>query len=351
MKKLLVGLMVVLMTFVANPVLAETEGSSSTTITYDVEQKFTWSVPEQIVFTKNQNTDSKTGTVKVTECTIPSGTTAVISIDQINPLKNGNDKREYKVLDNGTELNKGDKVLSVPAGTDISDPSKSQKELTFELQYVDVQKAGTYTGTTVFKAEIKKLNRIGGVIYYDTEEDNGATYTFYDKDKKELTSYEGAYYYTVENKADDASDRYYVYATNDSGNLIQSEDHLNWSNSYEIVSDISNKTTAVVGSGKNDTEILVGKYVNDDSTIWYWINAQNTDKLNDNDDWFIGSYADLDLLNLNTDVLSSSYYVWSSSQDSDAPRYYAWGLDYGSWRDRGRKNRDDGGYAVALRAF
>lgn len=153
-----------------------------------------------------------------------------------------------------------------------------------------------FTSTACSKTKTsnkEELFEVGGIIFYDAG-DNGATYTFYDKDKNVLddayvgTEYEKApVYYSVKGKYSDA--RYYVVATDKDGNLVFGE-NLEWgAQDTQTSTDDHDRTK----SGKFNTlqalenpNSFIDCWGNDD-TIWTWINTQNLNCLNGHSDWYI----------------------------------------------------------------
>ncbi|MCQ2604079.1 MAG: hypothetical protein MJ215_03435 [Spirochaetia bacterium] len=140
------------------------------------------------------------------------------------------------------------------------------------------------------KWEIAKFE-VGGRIFY-IGADNGATYKFYDKDKKELevdlSSYvietsrtlDSAVYYSVENKG--AADRIYV------ANLDFDDSVYLWASKNEVVAN-----TDGIGTGKTNTETLAANAdYNVAGTIWKAINDLN----GDTGDWFIPANEELEIL-------------------------------------------------------
>jgi hypothetical protein len=125
----------------------------STTLSYTVEDAYTWTAPESIVFTTNVNNEAKTGSVSVSQNIIPNGKKLQIKVSPsqtaftITSVEGAT--RDYVVKKAGTALAAGDMVLEVAAGTNTG-----SQELSFELQSVAVQKSGTYTGTMAFVAAI-----------------------------------------------------------------------------------------------------------------------------------------------------------------------------------------------------
>lgn len=133
---------------------AENTTSGETNITYTVAESYTWTAPADITFDQNANTNAKAGTFEVTENVISYGKKLSIKIADDEDFKlvdtvSPSNTRDYKVMKEGSELAAGGVVLEVAAGTNTG-----TQEVSFELQSVGVQKAGTYTGTANFVSSI-----------------------------------------------------------------------------------------------------------------------------------------------------------------------------------------------------
>ena len=152
----LAGLAAVALTATLVPAFAlaaegTTPDTKSTTVKYTVEQSYEWSVPSDVTFAGNA--DSKTPeAVKVTNNVIPNGMSLYINLGT-DPFEimSGIDQRTYTVTDpSGKQLAPGANVLAVPSGK-----SRDEKALTFNLDRLPVEKAGTYTGTLTYEAKIE----------------------------------------------------------------------------------------------------------------------------------------------------------------------------------------------------
>lgn len=154
--------------------LYETKSSDTTEVKYTVSESYTWSVPSEIDFTKNETvttsgTTGNTQNVQVTKSVITPGKKLQIKINEssVTADKGGfgikttgvNGKivtLAYEVKakegagDNYTKtLNVGDSVLEVKAGDDTG-----MTELQFTLKKADIEQAGTYTGTLTYTASV-----------------------------------------------------------------------------------------------------------------------------------------------------------------------------------------------------
>ena len=117
-------------------------------------------------------------------------------------------------------------------------------------------------------------------------------------------------------------------------------------------------TDLAVGTGKTDTiNVLTNhsEYIWTSSsygdTIWYWINQQRNNKLNDCDDWFLPSIKDLNLM---ADVGTSSRDTiyngtfWTTTQTTQSNED-AWNMTRDTvWARTGKSAARS---VVAIRAF
>lgn len=143
----------------------------STTVKYAVTTDYQWSVPSEVDFGANKGVN-KTSTViwekgavlKVTKNVIPDGTELRITIagkDGAFQIANGNTTLNYTVStlgtdDNSTTVTSGDKVLTVPAGTNTANQDLCFTLSTAKGENNVAEVAGSYTGTAVFTAQVVK---------------------------------------------------------------------------------------------------------------------------------------------------------------------------------------------------
>lgn len=132
------------------PVLAN--DSANTTINYTVTEQYTWAAPATITFTSSGTAQS--GTINVTKNVIGAGKKLTIKIDAsedflLKDTADNDNTRTYKIKKAGTALTAGGTVLEVPAGTNTA-----SQALSFELDAVSVEKAGTYKGTANFVSTV-----------------------------------------------------------------------------------------------------------------------------------------------------------------------------------------------------
>lgn len=159
----LAGLAAVALSAALVPALAlATEGTNKTEDTtkvhYTVDKTYTWTVPADITFASNSDTDTQTGSVEVKNCVIDEGEALTISLghdDGMFTLKSKQGAtRTYKVEAGGSALSADQTVLKVPAGK-LADKT----ELTFKLDSANGQtKAGTYEGTLSYVATVGAAN-------------------------------------------------------------------------------------------------------------------------------------------------------------------------------------------------
>lgn len=141
-----------IMTMMASvaPVVAE---EKTTQINYTVTEAYTWEAPAAITF--ESNTDTKPGTLSVTKNVIGYGKKLQIKIDSAEDFKlvdsaDSNNFRTYKIKNGDSVLGAGDVVLEVNAGT-----NEGSAALTFALDGVTVEKAGSYAGVANFVSSIE----------------------------------------------------------------------------------------------------------------------------------------------------------------------------------------------------
>ncbi|MDY2731299.1 MAG: hypothetical protein SOV49_03220 [Erysipelotrichaceae bacterium] len=138
-----------------SPVLATDNSTDDhlTNISYTVDETYKWAAPADITFDLNSNTNEKTGTLEVTENVIAGGKKLQIKITDGQEFKITSAegiKRDYTVTGaTAGALSVGSVALEVNAGTNTGSDT-----LTFALQEVAVQQAGTYTGVLNFESAI-----------------------------------------------------------------------------------------------------------------------------------------------------------------------------------------------------
>lgn len=143
---------------------------ASTNVKYTVTEEYTWSVPTDITFTKDEITitadqdDGATQKVKVTKNVIPvgkklqitakgSGTSNAFTITATNNGSAQTLPYSIKAGDNAAaavEVVTGGTVLEVAAGTNTG-----AAVLVFELTQDATEQAGEYTGTVTYTASIQ----------------------------------------------------------------------------------------------------------------------------------------------------------------------------------------------------
>ena len=186
------------------------------------------------------------------------------------------------------------------------------------------------------KMVFRDLKSIGGKIFYIDSTNNGASYVFYDSNKKEIknwtdvASLSDAVYYEVIGIP--SSDKFYVFdnelATLRDGTWTYKE---GGTNKYEQIFTTPSATGAI-GQGKINTQTIMakdnGKYVtgkiNGINTIWYVCDEANNSKKSGCDDWFIPSKDELDAIRTSTVVPSNWFYnsIWTSSEDTNNTAYH-----------------------------
>lgn len=151
-KTVLSAASVMCMMSAATPIYAENNTSDDTQISYTVTEQYTWTAPAAITF--SSNSDTKSGTMSVTKNVIGYGKKLQIKIADDEDFKlvdsaDASNTRTYKIKKGSTVLNKGGVVLEVASGTNTSSAS-----LTFAIDSVSVEKAGSFSGTANFISSV-----------------------------------------------------------------------------------------------------------------------------------------------------------------------------------------------------
>lgn len=133
---------------------AKLNQTADTKLNYTIAQGYEWTIPDEITFATD--TDTKTGTVGVTNCFINKDATLKITIapktGETFQLTSGQGATyDYKVTKGGVELTKGGEVLSIIGGSKTAD----SQELSFALQAQAVKTAGVYSGFVTFSADVQ----------------------------------------------------------------------------------------------------------------------------------------------------------------------------------------------------
>ena len=143
------------MPLMTSPVYAE---DKTTTLTMNVPQSYTWTVPAEVNFGQLQGltatTVSKDCPVTVSKSLIPSGSKLNITIGKSSDkfqVTNASESVPYTVTDGSNTVTPGNIVLSLDSGT-----TSGSKTLKFNLATTNSQLkfAGTYKGTITFIAVV-----------------------------------------------------------------------------------------------------------------------------------------------------------------------------------------------------
>lgn len=119
-------------------------------------ESYNWTVPSVITFDTNSNTNTKSGTVTVTDNTLASGRTLNIRISSSASFKlkdkaNSANTRNYSVSRDGTALNAGSTVISLPTAT-----KSGSQAISFSLAGANgAQVAGSYQDILRFTAAVE----------------------------------------------------------------------------------------------------------------------------------------------------------------------------------------------------
>lgn len=143
---------------------AQDEPTQQTTLTYKVDEHFTWTIHDAVDFGSNKGINKTSvvnkKSVAVTSSTLAEGHVLHISVAgsgtggafEIKNGANGTEKLNYTIADSSAAIVSGGDVLTVASGA-----NKGSKELTFTLSTTTkaAEVAGTYTGTVTYTASIK----------------------------------------------------------------------------------------------------------------------------------------------------------------------------------------------------
>ena len=184
----------------------------------------------------------------------------------------------------------------------------------------------------------------GGKIFYIDPSDNGATYSFYDEDKNEITGgstiadLANAKYYMVEGTP--SKDKFYVF--NDV-QLKGAKPWQAWSDDRNIT---FGATGTAIGTGKSNTEIVLNSPLRVPTTMWADLVAFRASS--DFKDWYIPSKDELFALGESgyIDAWFDNGSCYSSSEDISR---YAWTY-HPSYGMRSSEKNWNGSYAF-IRSF
>ena len=135
---------------------ATEETTRKTTLSYKVDQSYTWTVPSAITFTSNELT--QTSEVSVSNNVIGEGKVLRITItgnggNEAFSIKNKGDNNthtlKYSVKNGTSDVTSGDSVLEVKAGNNTG-----KATLNFSLTKDPVETAGEYEGTVTYTANV-----------------------------------------------------------------------------------------------------------------------------------------------------------------------------------------------------
>ena len=139
------------------PAMAFAAENHETNVSYTVSESYSWTVPANVTFAQNADTDTQIPTDEVTVSSniIKAGTSTQISLASSNLFKvtsSEGAERSFTVgKDSDNAFNAGDAVLTVASGTGVGNQA-----LTFKLQQPAngvAKQAGVYSGTVTFEAK------------------------------------------------------------------------------------------------------------------------------------------------------------------------------------------------------
>lgn len=351
------------------------QDAKTTTLSYEVNESYEWSVHPAIDFGKNvgpnKTVNNKNNTISVTENVLCLGNKLIIKIkgsghnEAFTITNGGNQTLDYAVNDGSKNLAIGDTVMEVPAGTNTANKSI---EFTLNTTKKNAEIAGTYNGTISYTAEIEKPPLTSYVGYYaDTNGDgtvdgiifadlavggsgtwnpsgeswanSTGTYSYGTIPADELKSYrvsqesyDGKFgTKPVLSPEGSGKDRFYVMALEN----IDASTYTWYANAYNggngLMTDYASTTSPDFGKGKANTATMIGKWNNQA------YGPQNTrDGYKDlwnkvtSGSWFVPSKmewaafgGELGITKTNYASLGLSGWYWSSSQRSSTNAWIA----------------------------
>lgn len=163
---------------------------------------------------------------------------------------------------------------------------------------------------------------LGGKIFYIDPSDNGATYSFYDENKNEITGWStvadlaNAKYYFVDGTP--SKDKFYVY-------YPTKFDDFRWGYYATTIG----VTGIAIGTGKTNTATVMARTDIPTSSIWSKLSEIRTSS--GIDDWFVPSEGEIDKFR-EVDLeswarKSGGSSLWSSSEDSLVNAWYWYNYD------------------------
>lgn len=161
-----------------NKISSNTTVTRNMTLTARWAEAFEWSVPSEIVFNNNSNTDSQKQNVSITNNYNNAKMRISLSSNNTFELINKEGiKKNFKIYKNNKELKSNDVVL-----TNRNEDGTTTQELNFELQPSNIEYAGDYKGQVNFviepyyEAEAKDVIEIEGKGYTIIEQVEGSKY-------------------------------------------------------------------------------------------------------------------------------------------------------------------------------
>lgn len=354
------------------------QDAKTTTLSYEVNESYEWSVHPAIDFGKNagpnKTVNNKNNTISVTENVLCLGNKLIIKIkgsghnDAFTITNGGNQTLDYAVNDGSKNLAIGDTVMEVPAGTNTAN-----KTLEFKLNTAkkNAEIAGSYNGTVTYTAEIEKPlesyvgyyadtngdGTVDGIIFADLAvggsgtwnpvgvswTNSTGTYSYGTIPADELKDYvisEGKYSGKFGEKpivkaVGNGKDRFYVMALEN----IDPSTYTWYANAYNngngLMTDYASTTSPNFGTGKANTATMINKwnaqaYGKQNARDGYkdiWSAVQ--DKINQG--WFVPSRAEWAAFGGELGVTGTNYlsfglssWFWSSSQSSSSSAYFAY---------------------------
>lgn len=349
------------------------QDTKTTTLSYEVNESYEWSVHPTIDFGKNagpnKTVNNKNNTISVTENVLRLGNKLTIKIKgsgnngAFSITNGGSQTLDYVVNDGSKNLTSGDVVMEVPAGTNTANKSI---EFTLNTTKKNAEIAGTYNGTVSYTAEIEKPplisknedftgyyadidgnGTVDGVIFNDALipvqggwgddpqagnfSHNGISTNVKLKDYTiSQESYSGKFgSKPVISPISEGEDRFYVMALENIGTNAYT-----WYNTAENkMNDYSSTTSGDFGTGRANTTTMISKWnaqaygKQNAEDLWGVIQSQATNG------WFVPSRAEWATFAATLSITQDNYsdfglsdWYWSSSQGSNTS---AWAIYFG----------------------
>lgn len=189
--------------------------------------------------------------------------------------------------------------------------------------------------TELWSAET--LLPVGGTIFYITSGSNGATYTFYDANFNEVTPTVKSSPVWYKKEGQSTADKYYVTNSTMRGNA-----NFQYS-PYTFI----DGTGSAIGTGRSNTQIIINKIGTPSGSCWSLINADNINKYNGCDDWYIPSINEAEQI-YKSNLVVNKHIISSTEINSD--NFYMYNA-YTSYKRKESSSKQTMNHAFSVRSF